>query len=430
MKNRRRTGLLLASAIVMAAVLIFGLVPPALAAEFRSGDTIEIREGEVIDDDLFISGNRIEVYGTIKGDLIISAVEAIFSGEVEGNLVILGQDLEANGVVKGSLYGLGYSLTLGPEAKVARNVYFAGFDLMTEDGSTIGRGLYVGGYQASLDGEIANDVSIGVAALGVSGSIGGDVVGTVGDPDSSFNVPVMPDFPGAVEVERPGLNVSDMAQIEGDVDVTYTEVDFDAPLPTPRSIIPSLISEFIVNRVGEFIALLIVGGLFLRIWPATMERAQQEVYRRPLNSAGWGCLITLIFFIGVPLAFMLVLLVAIIGGVFTFGQLFNDIMGLGSAVLTLISTSFLTIFSLVTKVVVGYLGGRMILKQLAPKMTPGYWTEFAGLALGVFLYEVVRAIPVLGWFFGIVVILVGLGAIYLALRTRELAEPVTSEEAA
>jgi cytoskeletal protein CcmA (bactofilin family) len=430
MKNRRRIVLLLAGAMVLGAVLIFSLVPTARAAEFRGGGTVVIEADEIIDDDLFISATRIEVYGTVKGDLFVSAIEVIFSGEVEGNLIVVGQTMEANGVVQGSIYGGGYSLTLGPELQVARNVYYLGFNLTSEDGSTIDRGLYVGGYQAILDGEVANDVSVGTAALEVSGSGGGDVVGTVGDPASSFTMPVKPNFPGAVDFEPPGLRVSDEAQIEGDVNVTFTEVDIDVPLPTPRSIIPTLISRFIITRIGEFIALLIIGGLLLRFWPAIMQRAQQEAYRRPLNSAGWGCLITLIAFFGMPLAFLLLVLLAILGGLVTLGQLFSVILGLGSAALVLISTSFLTVFSWVTKVVVGYLGGRMILRQLAPKMVAGFWTDFAGLAVGVFLYELLRSIPILGWFFGIVVILIGLGAIYHALRTRKPAEPVAPEPAA
>jgi cytoskeletal protein CcmA (bactofilin family) len=430
MKKRRRIGVLLIGAMVMVVALVFGLAPTARAAEFRDGNTVVIDADEVIDDDLFVSANTIEVYGTIKGDLFLAGLDVTFEGEVEGNLIIVGQTMQANGDVQGSVYGAGYSLTLEPEMQVARNVYFAGFNLMTEDGSTIGRGLYMGGYQALLDGEVANDVSIGGAALEVNGSVGGDVVGTVGDPDSSFNMPIMPDFPGAVVVERPGLRVSDEAQVEGDVDVTYTEVDIDAPIPTPRSVVPALISQFVVDRVGEFIALLLIGGLLLRFWPALMQRAQQEAYRHPLNSAGWGCLITIIVVVGVPIAFLLVVLLAIIGGVFTLGQLFNDILGLGSAALVLISTAFLSVFSLVTKTVVGYLGGRLILKQLAPKMTPGYWTDFAGLAVGVFVYELVRSIPLLGWFFGIIVILVGLGAIYHALRTPEAAKPTPSKAAA
>jgi hypothetical protein len=50
--------------------------------------------------------------------------------------------------------------------------------------------------------------------------------------------------------------------------------------------------------------------------------------------------------------------------------------------------------------------------------------------LGVFIYELLRSIPVLGWFFGIVVILIGLGAIYHALRSQVLGEPEPSEAAA
>jgi uncharacterized membrane protein len=43
---------------------------------------------------------------------------------------------------------------------------------------------------------------------------------------------------------------------------------------------------------------------------------------------------------------------------------------------------------------------------------------FASLALGAAIYEILRAIPVVGIVIAVLVTLVGLGAIYVALRER------------
>ena len=62
MKLSRAASLL--SALLLVSVLALALAAPALAADIRGGDTIVIAADEVIDDDLFVSGNRVEVNGT------------------------------------------------------------------------------------------------------------------------------------------------------------------------------------------------------------------------------------------------------------------------------------------------------------------------------------------------------------------------------
>jgi hypothetical protein len=306
---------------------------------------------------------------------------------------------------------------LGSRADVARNVFFGGFSLTTAEGSMVGRGLHVGGYQALLSGEVQDDVLIGGATLELDGVVGGDVRGEVGEESDTTGMPFVPVFPGVVQVETPGLRIADDAQIGGRIDVEIQEIDVDVPQPEPGRFFAVMIGNMIRKRIGEFIAILIVGGLLLWLWPSLIQSARQTIMRKPLPSVGWGCLVTLIFYIGLPIAVIVLVLLAIFGGVVTFGQLANDILGLGGAALALISTVFFTTFYLITKVIVAYLGGRLILKRIAPHMVEGFWSDFGYLALGALIYELLRAIPFgFGWLVSLIVILIGLGALFFSIR--------------
>ncbi len=417
--------------LTLLGLMVFGLTSSAWAADFRSGETVVIPADEVIDDDLFVTGQRVEVNGTVKGDLFAIGGEVFVNGTVEGSLFISGQTLVVNGQVNGSLYAGGYSLVVGPEASIGRTVYFGGFSLTTESGSGIGRSLYTGGYQAIVNGEVANDVSVGSVALELNGAVGGDVTGEVAPAEGGSPL-FMPQFPGSVPAVPPGLRVGDEARIGGDVDVVVSEPGRGAgERPQDRALFG--LTRAIANRIGEFIAILIVGGLLLYFWLGLMQRASSEAQERPLPSVGRGCLITFLFPFAVIVAVIALVVLALLGGLVTFGQLLGDILGIGGATLGLAVALFIFVFSLVTKAIVAYLGGRLILTRLSAQTEPGWWTDFASLALGALIYEILRAIPILGIIVTVIVTLVGLGAIYVALREKMRptlpAAPVPTAEA-
>ncbi|HEX6387648.1 MAG TPA: hypothetical protein VF177_23510 [Anaerolineae bacterium] len=422
MKNKRKTWSRMVLGLVLLGLLIaFGLSTPVRAADFRSGNNVVIGAEEVIDDDLFVSGGRVEVNGTVQGDLFATGAEVIVNGDVEGSLAMAGQTLVVNGSIGGSVYGGGYSLTIGPEADIGRNVYFGGFSLVTESGSNIGRSLYTGSYQTIHSGEVANNLEVGSAALQVNGVVGGDVRGEVADPEAATRPFFMPGFPSDVTIIDPGLQVSDQAEIGGNVNVTVAQVDEGGA----AGFFAFAVETTLRQRIGEFIALLIVGGILLRLWPGFMRRAGAETQERPLPSAGRGCLGTLIFFVAVPGAFLVLIGLTLLGGLITFGQLSSNILGLGGTALGFAVAAFLFVLTLVTKAVVAFWGGRLILARLSPDMQPGWPTDFLALVLGALIYEILRAIPFLGWLIAIIVMIVGLGAIYLALRgEKQPAEPV------
>jgi hypothetical protein len=239
----------------------------------------------------------------------------------------------------------------------------------------------------------------------------------------------------------PGVHVGPDAEIGGNLwyqsEVAQTvpagsvggEVTFATPVPQPQPEVsappaPSPEATAFRNwfvglsrRVGEFIALVIVGGLLLRFWPEAVRRVSAQAQERPLRSAGWGLIVTLLFFIGVPLAAIVIFVAALLGGLVTFGQLFNAILGLGAAALGLTVTTGLFILALVTKAIVSYLVGRLVLSKLLPQALTGAWAGLLSLALGAGIYEILRAIPLgLGWAIGAVVTLLGVGAMFYVVR--------------
>jgi cytoskeletal protein CcmA (bactofilin family) len=395
----------IALALAVLGLLIVSLATPVWAADFRGGENVIINADEVIDDDVFVMGNRVEINGTIKGDLFAVGQEVIVNGNVEGSQFLAGQTLTANGQVAGSIYAGGYALTMGPAAAAGRNVYFGGFSLTTEAGSNVGRSLYAGGYQTIHNGEVAHDLVVGNAALELNGTVHGDVRGEVGDSEQGA-LPFQPSFPGAVPAVPPGLRMGDDAQVGGDVDVVITAGEQQVDRRT-RGRAAFGLGRAVANRIGEFITLLIVGGLLLYFGPDIVQRASGEAQERPLPSAGFGCLITLLFPLAALLAVVILIILALIGGLVTFGNLSGDILGIGGAGVSLAIATFVLIFSLVTKAIVAFLGGRLLWTRLVPQVQPGWWADFGALALGALIYEILRAM---------IVILVGLGAIYLTLR--------------
>lgn len=421
-------------AALLLALFSFPLAGRASAAEIITGDpNIVIGEDEVIEDDLILSGALVEMNGTVLGDLFMTGQEVILNGTVEGTVFIGAQIIRVDGEVDGSLFAGGYALTLGSQASVDRSLYFGGFSFKAEEGSYVGRSLYPANYQTILEGEVERDVVAGAAAFELNGTVGGDVYVDLGEVESDADPSVFPwtgFVPGGVRMIEPGFRQGEEAAVGGEVSYTVTQVQvegLEVTPPEPERVVGFIIAGWLRQRIGEFLALLLIGALLLRFYPAVLLRAGEYIQDRPLPSAGYGCLSLLAFFIGVPLAIGLIILAAILGGVVTLGSLVNDILGLGSASVGLVIAAFLVTVSLLTKTVVSFLVGKKVLDQFVKETEQGYWYDVGALAVGLLIYEILRAIPLgFGWLIGLVVTLVGLGALYFAMRKWLAPDSITS----
>jgi len=398
--------------IIATLLLLLAAVTPAYAATFRDGETIEIAAGERVEDDLFISAQTINIDGVIAGNLFAAGSEVNINGTVEGSVFAAGQTLIVNGTIDGSLFASGYSLDLGPEARTDGNLFFSGFSLITAANSEVGHGIYGSGYQFVLKGIVEEDVNVGAGALELTGIVGGDVAGQVGEAEGDGTRIWMPNLNEAVPIVPAGMRVAESAEVAGNIDVELTpsaESGVEAPMF-------SLNNDRTRWVVGETVALLFVGLLLLWLRPGWLRRTGVIAKERWLSSIGVGVLALAIAALLVPLAAGLIILFALIGDWISLGQLAAPILGIGLTGLVFILAVFLFLVGMVSKIIVAALSGRFLLRRFNRESIPGH--DLWALVAGILIYMMLRAIPFgVGFLFGLFVTLLGLGAYFLTMRT-------------
>ena len=432
--NTKKKVFLIFIPLFLVLMIGFGAAATVKAVEFDEDGIIE--EGEVINDDLFIANDTVEINGIINGDVFAGGSVVKVNGTINGSLAVGAQTVQVNGKVTGSVYTGSGTLTLGNDAEVGRNLYYGGFNLTTADGSYINRDLLVAGYQALLSGEVGRDVRAAAGALEINGVVGNDVFAEVGGTESSQQPMNFTGPPGVETIVPSGIRVSEDAIIGGSLTYRSSEnqasaiaitppggIEFEyeprtSPQTEPEEIgqvgSSALVATWMIKRVRTFVTLLLLGGLIVWQLPGLLRKVSDKAEQEPLPSLGWGLVAILVVYLGALLVVGLIIAGAIFFGVVTLGELARVILVIGFSSLGLIMAGFGLLVSYGSKIIVSYLVGKLLLKWLAPKYDGGLiWP----LVLGLLLYTFLRAIPLgFGLLVGIVVTLVGIGAIWLVFR--------------
>ncbi len=422
-----------AGLISLICLVLFTLVPVTLAFESRSGNTVVIGADEVIEDDLYVGANTFTLDGTIKGDLIVFGTTININGTVEGDLMAAGQTVVVRGTVTDDARIAGMALILDSQAQVGDDVVAAGFSFEDKKGSSVGGDLTCFGYQALLAGEVAEDLTVAANGLQLSGSVGGDVKAEIGEaeegPPPTFfmqffrrDVPAMPSVPA-------GLTVDEGARIGGKLDYTSArewsipsgvvagtitrhepEVEVEVEVvvsPAQRA------AAWFLGHLRRLITLLLVGLLMVWVIPGWTKRVAGALQDKPLPSLGWGVVAIAAFIFALFVILIVTIIVAVVLGIITLGGLAGTIVQTGILTMALLAFFFSIAVTYITKVVVSFLGGRLILARLKPDWAEGrIWP----LVVGVVLFIIITAIPILGWLVKLVVVLLGLGALWLLGR--------------
>ena len=455
-------------ALSMILMLVLGAVGSVSAAEFPKGETIPA--GEIIEDDVFISGENVVIDGTVNGMLFATGAKVTLNGSVtgdvllmgetivvsdtaviDGNLFIAGADLTINGQVTGSVFGGSSAMDLGTSALVGRNMYYGGFSLSMSDGSRVSKDLFVAGYQALLSGAIDRDLAFAGAAVELNSSIGRNVtlnVGNVEEASQSNSWTAFNPYIGRYvdTTIQPGIRVSDSASIGGklsytsSVDVTKNldavtsgAIVYQTPVPYEnqqnnyenngnvkdfdrRSIPGALFGAAALGAARNFLKLFALGALALWLLAKPFKKLTDAAYADPLKSIGWGFVLIAIGCLAVFIVPLVFVLVGILLGFLSLGSLLYFWFGIAGTVLMLaFMVFFFAIFTL-SKILAAFLFGKWLMKGLFKQETEKPWLS---LLLGVFLYVLIRAIPVVGWLAALTAALFGMGAFWLAYMEKK-----------
>jgi len=414
-------------ALRLGALFLVVAVTPVGAFEGRSGEDVVIRNGEVVNDDLYVAATTITIDGTVNGDALLIGRMVVVNGTINGGLWAVAQSVIVNGTVRDSARVGGQAVQLDTRAKVGRDLLFLGQSLENRAGSSVGNDLLLGGSQALLAGSVGRNLTGGMEGLDLRGSVGGNVDVAVGEGGELSRSGTPPPEIG-IPVVKSGLRVADTARIGGKL--TYSS-DRTFPMgnqaaggverktPEVREERRDDTTSRLLDALRHLVALVAIGLLLVWLAPGWVRRLAQTVAERPGPSLGWGviaCAAIVIAVIGLLIA---VVLLAIVFDVLTLGNLVALEIALGALGIVGLAVAFALFTSFVAQAVVAVLAGRLILRPREPER---FLDWLPPLLLGAVLLGVATALPGIGGLVGLAISLVGLGALWL-LVIAPLSEP-------
>ena len=444
-------------AVILAIIMVVGIVGTVSAAEFPPGG--QIPAGQTLQDDVFLSATNVSVDGTVEGTIIAAGQTVTVNGVIHGDALLVGEKVivnngatidgnvilscanaTINGTITGSLFGGSASIELGDTATIGRNLYYGGYSLQTSSGSVITKDLFTGAYQALLSGSVGRDANIAAGAVELNGSIARNATFNVGnendhgDPETSMQfMPGRQYFPVSVPA---GIRIAKSAHIGGNLSYS-SSIDQSAtfkPLTTGQVIyqtpVPQNISEAgrqsgrretnpfwvttLWSMASRLITFLALGSLAIWLAKKYFLKVTDAGYQKPAQSLAWGFIVAAVGFLVLcvtPVAF--VLLAILLGFISLGGLIFTWVGVVGTAILLAILL-FLFILFTVSKIVAAYMLGKWIVPVLFPHSADNSWLR---LIIGVVIYVLLAAIPLLGWLVGLGAALVGTGAVWLTIRS-------------
>jgi len=345
-----------------------------LSASLVHADTRTLQLGQ----DAFLSGDDVTADQPIGGDAIAAGGRVALRAAVAGDAVLAGGEVSVEGNVGEELYAAGGKVNVsGPVGGGAR---IAAGDVRLLPGSRIGKGLSAAGGRVVLEGEVASYAHIAAGSIRIEGHIAGNVDAAgrqlqlgpkaVIDGTLTFRGPQPAELaPGAVV--RMGV-----------MNVTHD--------PGAWWKWPVLFGVFALVWIAGWA---VVGIALLALLPGATARVTDAARTRLWWSAAVGAMVLL----GTP----------IVMGVLTL-----TVVGIPLALLLLLI--YLAVLPL------GYLAGVASLSDwLSSRWRRDQRSAGRGLRIGMFLVTLlvvvlVTQIPVLGWSGGLLLWVVGIGALLVA----------------
>jgi len=351
-----------------------------------------IPAGQVIENDVFLTGQQPVIDGTVNGDVFIVGSEATIIGEVTGSVFVVAETLNLPGKVNGNLYAVAVEMTQPNGGQIGQSLYSLVLSLITEPGSSIGRDLNIVAMSARMQGQTERNTA---AIIGpwellklLWNSIDQNIIGFA---------------PGQTALARSNAEP-----------VSFRNSSPKrALLRTAQSTERSPLVDWFFAAVKSFLKFLIVGGLILWAFPRQFKGWVEKVRKDSLASAGYGTIVLINgYLLPVIILFLLVGLLLALLYLSLNSLAWMSFWG-GLGLLMTFVTLFLTATAFLSKAIVAYLVGELILSRIPPRTLR---CPIVPLMLGLLLYVPLASIPYVGFFIGLVVTLLGLGSIWLTRK--------------
>jgi hypothetical protein len=290
------------------------------------------------------------------------------------------------------LYATAVELTQPADGQIGRSLYALTLSLITEPESSIGRDLNTVALSARMQGQTERNTA---AIIG---------------PWELFKI-----LRDIVNQNIIGFapNQPSLAKSNSE-DVSFRAVRPQrAMMRVAKDTESSALVDWLLTALKSFLNFLIVGGLMLWIFPRQFQGWSERVKKEPLAATGYGAVVLINGYL-LPGLIMFLLIGLLLGLIYiSLSSLAWPVFWVGTGTLITLFTLFTLATTFLSKAIVAYLAGAFIFSKVAPGALQ---YRILPLLLGLLIYVPLAAIPYLGTFIGLVVTLLGLGAIWLAWR--------------
>ncbi len=359
---------------------VLALAPSmAVAAEFRGESSGTMSVNEAVNDDLYAGGSSVSLVAPIAGDAVLGGGNVFVSGEVKESILAAGGTVVVSGNVADDVRVLGGNIILTGE--VAHDVVVLGGQINISPSAMVGKDLVVLGGMVTIDGAVKGNVFVR----------GGDVV---------INAPIG----GSVNAKGKTITLGSKASIGGKlIYSSQNELTIGSGIVGGGVEYNKMITKEVKDVRGEFAGLLFAGFLLkiisllvlALIVTAIFKKRSLALTQNALNSFGWNILYGFAAMVLVPVAAIL-LLITLIGMPF-------------AMIAMCVYCILLALAGIFAPVIIGSWAWKRISKASA------YPVNTYSILIGVVIFAILGLIPIIGWLFGFIFVLVALGTLTRAL---------------
>jgi len=364
--------------------LIVSLFLPlkALAAENGLEKVRILPKGTTVNRDYFSAAESVQLMGNVGSDAYVAGGNVMVAGIINGDLLVAGGNIDISGKILGDVRVIGGKINMTGE--VGKNVTVVGGSAYISESARIGGSIVAAGGDVNIYGTVNKNV---VIAAGKA-IIGSSVL-------------------GSVETYAEDLNIVSPAKIRGDF--TYwsnKEALIDQEVIITGEVVKNIVDTPQMNRektrfeasrmAGQFgsavnifslLSILLIGLIGIKLFPNFFVFTSETINTRAWASLGLGLTVLIV----APIAFVILLITII------------------AAPLGFIGVAILSVHTYLAKLFVIYWAGGKVLKN-GSSPTKTFLT-------GLLIYALISFVPVVNIFVKLTVLMIGLGAALLTIRS-------------
>lgn len=350
-----------------------------------------------IANDVYAGGATVVLDGEAADDVFAAGESVTVRQTVGRNLYAGGRHVDVSGPIVGDAFGAGFTLTFA--GSTAGRVYAVGYDVKLLPSSKIGEGARLFGRTIAIDGDVTGHVLLAGEAIALAGRIEGDVYVEADSLTVSPDASIAGDLHYSVdhELEIPSGVVAGSIYETSDEDGRSETVESELDLQVINPEWTDSIS-FVRRGAGSFFVFSqLVAGLAIFVgFPVLAGRLRDTIEERPTGSLGNGLL-----------AFAVLIGIIVLSAV--------TLIGIPLAILMVLSVPLI----LIAGYAVGAVGWILIAAQMLGREIPySAWARLVLALIAVIPVYLLGLIPLVGWLVGLATTLLGLGALFVSLRSK------------